>query len=280
MFLRKEDYLKQIQQTNLNQILEQSRSLSGDPEILAFTEKTAINFVKNHLSGRYRVDDIFADFKEFDITAEYKYGDRINLTAPTYAAATAYLVGDRVKYLNSVYECILNSTGNLPTNATYWILLGVEGIYSIDFPTRFDDRIYYLEDDLTNEYFNVYKKNENFAGYKEGTPVTIQAYWDLITPANYDTFTGDYPKDNTYWKLKDNRDFTLVKIIIDITLYDLHSIINPRNIPQLRQDRYTGSVEFLKDVVRGKMNMDLPSFKAQNGYRLRAGSEQQNINKY
>lgn len=41
----------------------------------------------------------------------------------TYSGATAYVVGNVVMYLSQQYICILNSTGNAPTNPTYWTLL-------------------------------------------------------------------------------------------------------------------------------------------------------------
>lgn len=48
-----------------------------------------------------------------------EYADGSN--ALDYLGATAYVVGDRVVYTDrGVYECILASTGNLPTVATYW----------------------------------------------------------------------------------------------------------------------------------------------------------------
>jgi hypothetical protein len=37
-----------------------------------------------------------------------------------YAAGTSYVVGDIVTYVDEYYRCILASTGNAPTNATYW----------------------------------------------------------------------------------------------------------------------------------------------------------------
>lgn len=40
-----------------------------------------------------------------------------------YSNVTAYVDGDRVNYQNRVYECILASTGNLPTDTTYWVLV-------------------------------------------------------------------------------------------------------------------------------------------------------------
>jgi hypothetical protein len=44
-----------------------------------------------------------------------------------YAPATAYVPDDAVSYLGGSYVCILNSTGNLPTNPTYWDLLASKG---------------------------------------------------------------------------------------------------------------------------------------------------------
>ena len=37
-----------------------------------------------------------------------------------YDNAKTYAVGNVVGYNNKLYECILSSTGNLPTNTTYW----------------------------------------------------------------------------------------------------------------------------------------------------------------
>lgn len=45
-------------------------------------------------------------------------------TYKNYNGSTGYVVGDTVMYLGKAYNCILASTGNLPTNATYWTLIG------------------------------------------------------------------------------------------------------------------------------------------------------------
>ena len=44
-----------------------------------------------------------------------------------YAGGTAYVVDDVVSYLGSSYVCILASTGNVPTNGTYWNLMAQGG---------------------------------------------------------------------------------------------------------------------------------------------------------
>lgn len=45
-----------------------------------------------------------------------------------YSGATAYVVDDAVSYNGSSYICILASTGNLPTNSTYWAVLATKGL--------------------------------------------------------------------------------------------------------------------------------------------------------
>ena len=44
-----------------------------------------------------------------------------------YDNATAYIVGNKVSYNGSSYICTANTTGNLPTNTTYWLLIASKG---------------------------------------------------------------------------------------------------------------------------------------------------------
>ena len=44
-----------------------------------------------------------------------------------YSAGTTYAVNDAVSYSGSSYICKLESTGNVPTNSTYWDLLALKG---------------------------------------------------------------------------------------------------------------------------------------------------------
>lgn len=47
-----------------------------------------------------------------------------------YDSATAYIIGNFVTYGGANYVCILASTGNLPTNVTYWVAVGTGTTYS------------------------------------------------------------------------------------------------------------------------------------------------------
>lgn len=272
MFLRTKDYYKQIAKDNFEQILKQAQSISGDTEILAISELSNIEYIKNYISGRYRVNDIFGELLTFNIATNYYYGDRINLTADAYVNATAYVVGERVLYGGYVYECILNSTGNLPTDVTYWINLGLEGLYYIAYPELFDDRVLYSVGDRVQVDYVVYERITN-AGYIEGKVPTDTNYWKVITKANYTAVSGVYPT-NAAWTFGDNRNLTIVTLLIDLCLYDIHSIINPRNVPELRKERFDNAVAFLQGVNKGDFNMNLPSLGAQKGYHLRAGSNE------
>jgi len=44
-----------------------------------------------------------------------------------YAGGTAYVVDDVVSYQGSSFVCILASTGNLPTDTTYWNVMAEGG---------------------------------------------------------------------------------------------------------------------------------------------------------
>ena len=63
-----------------------------------------------------------SDFKIVQLLNPIQINVPINPTG-VYNAATTYGIGDSVSYGNSSYICILASTGNVPTNTTYWQLL-------------------------------------------------------------------------------------------------------------------------------------------------------------
>ena len=53
----------------------------------------------------------------------------------TYSGATAYTIDDVVEYNGSSFICISNSTGNLPTNATYFEQMSSAGTNGTDLTT-------------------------------------------------------------------------------------------------------------------------------------------------
>ena len=60
------------------------------------------------------------------------------------------------------------------------------------------------------------------------------------------------------WVNIDNRSQQLVKVLIDLTLFHVHSRIAPRNIPDLRVKNYDAAIEWLMGCAHGKITPKLP----------------------
>jgi len=61
----------------------------------------------------------------------------------------------------------------------------------------------------------------------------------------------------------DQRNPQIVMYLVDLALYHLHSRQNPRNVPQIRQDRYQQVIDWLKLVRKGGLSCGLPLESAQ-----------------
>jgi hypothetical protein len=66
------------------------------------------------------------------------------------------------------------------------------------------------------------------------------------------------PPPSANWIAEDSRNSHLVMIIVDITLYHCFAKINPRNIQELRIERYKEAILWLKDLADGVLSADLP----------------------
>lgn len=193
-FLREIDYKKQIREKNLLDIISNETFIREESENLAIRE------MQNYLSCKYDVEKIFAPLFTFDLATTYNEGQRINYTEEAYDNIVSYVVGDRVSYEGKIYDCLADSTGNLPTDENFWLFI------------TNDNSIY----------------------------VATQ------------TTAGNYPNDTNFFTFGDDRDPVIVTYCIDIALYHVHSRINPRNIPQLRIDRYDMAMAWLKGIKTGE----------------------------
>ena len=113
----------------------------------------------------------------------------------------------------------------------------------------------------------------NQAVSAEETPLTAPTKWDLKAENNtfYTciaiTTAGDLPTDTAKFTAGDNREPKLKTVVIDITLYNLHSRITPRDIPEIRSIRYDGggnkdksehAISWLEKVQNGTITPNLP----------------------
>lgn len=56
----------------------------------------------------------------------------------------------------------------------------------------------------------------------------------------------------------DSRNAMVIMVMIDLSVYHLHSRISPGQVPQLRADRYQDALDWLKSVASGKLEPSLP----------------------
>lgn len=60
----------------------------------------------------------------------------------------------------------------------------------------------------------------------------------------------------------------IVMYMLDIALYHMHSRITPRNIPEIRVDRYDSAIAWLKMVSKGDITPDLPRISDEDGEKV------------
>lgn len=76
------------------------------------------------------------------------------------------------------------------------------------------------------------------------------------------------------FQLEDNRSQLILGIIIDLVLFDIHALINPRMIPELRGERKDDAMQLLKDIKKGVISPKLPLYHDETkGARILYGSE-------
>lgn len=106
---------------------------------------------------------------------------------------------------------------------------------------------------------------DNAVSYTTGDLIAFPDNEDDIYSLNPDmngddqTISGVSPVDDpTQWTKGDTRNQLIRMHLVDMTLYHLHSRINPRNIPEFRIGRRDDCINWLKMVAAGKLAVALP----------------------
>jgi phage gp36-like protein len=272
MFLRKLDYLKQIQSDNLNQVIENIDQVRKDTELAAQAELTS------YLSQRYIISETFRDTDVYSNSTTYKAKNLVEYTETAWSNATAYLIGNRVSYSGKIYQALTNNTNKQPdTNLSDWsYVVDDQLLFYVTLPNNeWNYKTKYSAGSIVWYKDSVYTavvENENVA------PDSSLATWGAGTP--YSVLAGTKPTDVSKWTKGDNRNQQIVLYMVDVTLYHLHSRINPRNIPQLRGLRYEEAIKWLKMVASGDITADLKEINPEQGVSIRYGSQTKNVNFY
>lgn len=147
----------------------------------------------------------------------------------------------------------------------------------------------YLEDALVADNKSVYIAIENETPNTD-KPLTDTGFWLKIGKLNgfYTVKVAAAATDLTntdHYTAGDARNALIKRYTVDIVLYELHSRINPRNIPEFRIQRRDDAIAWLKLVQnpRNNVNADfLPArdFGAQKGTDISWGGRTKQTNKY
>jgi hypothetical protein len=101
----------------------------------------------------------------------------------TYAGGTAYTIDDVVSYNGSSYICILASTGNLPTNATYFEQMSSAGTNGTDLTTT-----------LTTQGDLVYRDGSGLVRLGAGTAGQVLQTGGAGANPSWGTVSSDFVK--------------------------------------------------------------------------------------
>jgi hypothetical protein len=292
MYLIAADYLRTIQDVNLQQLI------SNDPTIQAGAELAAEAEAKSYLRQKYDISQEFKSIDPWNVLQSYKSTDRIILKATAYDSTNTYTNGDVAGYQNKAYVC--NTAGTTGTwDASKWDLLGnINDLYYAIYPKPlFDLQGYYNKGDQVFWKDKIYTAVQSTVVIDHDTALqfrTLQnvpylnvypdealqgkAYWGTGTPYYVPASTAI--NDTDFWTLGDNRDKQMVQYVADIALYHLHSRISPRNIPDLRIKRYDHAIKWLTMCAKGEITPELPPLSPRQGQRIRVGGNIKNINSY
>lgn len=285
------DFKKQIQQDNLLQVI------GNDLTVLATAELQAIEEAYGYLVQKYVTDQEFTDTLPWSATVAYSAGDRVYLDATAYSATATYPLKSLVLQGGNVYICTTAITVAEAFTPANWTNLGPQyTLFYVTYPKPvFDYQAIYQKGDQVFWNGKVYTAQRDTIPpgqsiqYRQiqnipapnvfpDDPVNGAIYWGTGTA--YSIAAGTLPTDATKWTEGDNRTQSVLMIVIDICLFHLHSRISPRNIPDLRKDRYTNAIQMLQAFARGEMTAKLPLIQPKSGQRIRYGGAIKNQNSY
>lgn len=266
--LRDLDYLRVIQSDNLAQIIESNQQTKLD------VEQSAQSEMIGYLTQRYITSQIFTDTKVFDINATYNGKQLVEWTAPAFSATTVYTTGQYVLQNGYIYKSIAGSTAHAFLPAEWTQICLDKSLFYVFYPQpEYSNTTTYNVGDI------VFYNNIDYTCLVSSLGIlpTNTQFW--LAGSAY-TVSGVYPDNTGRWTQGDNRNQQIVMYLLDITLYHLHSRINPRNVPDLRKERYDGNsptqsggaIAFLKRVASGDVTADLPQILPQQGMSIRYGS--------
>lgn len=193
---------------------------------------------------------------------------------PLYSQMLNYRPSDIVRFNNMAYECVKQNGfdfGNIRIpGVSVWEKANVVEWGAIPY-----------------ELWDVVKYNDQYF-----TLINLEGYDAIVNPMDSDCWgmIGEYDKDIDTYELSDHeyvvykgevyypimnpnadkpelevnicyndpRNYNLKRHMVQLALYELHKLISPNNVSQMRIDDYNHSMQWLKDANRLKLNPQIP----------------------
>lgn len=250
------------------------------------------------LADTYQIDDLI-EYSEtaYDTTLTYVSGNRVSfqqtlssvLNDDIFEANTSVSVGETpattpAKWDNktenaSLYYCVIPSTNSLPDTAFAYTTNNFTGNHDQVKGWDQTNSIFLKRDDKKIKiYFSSADRtaDTDSVGVVEFDPIAntfpnnrpITAGTDTESMLSGDLSIIGFIPDDSEWSVVpsnnfikgDNRSRIIKKILVNLALFELHKLINPRNIPDLRGEARDNMNDLLEKISKGKITADLPLF--------------------
>jgi len=250
-----------------------------------------INIQAFAIGTAYKVNDL-VEWTEtaWVIGTTYTTGLRVSYDGKIYSSLQNANIGkqpdteptwwDELADNESLWYVRQDTTGNLPTSAyaftanaytgNHGDIKGWDKTKTIYLKKFSDDtiRMYHTTDDRTNDTntVGIFNYDPTSLEFPKTVDICAGASKDNILGGSIDitSFIADDTEWNVvasnYFTLGDNRNQQIKTYMIDITLYHLHSRINPRNVPDFRIARRDDAIGWLKMISKGQITADLPVY--------------------
>lgn len=304
-FLNKNDYLGIITETALQQLVRDNELRYEQ------AEQAAEASVVDYLSENYEIENELNRGKyifDYDRKITYPVGSHFYLDGEIYEVIQAvngykapcpsaywheveeltecgcetepyfqlknYRQGDRVKFLERIYECDIQNGYDfgdiripgisawekvevydweaIPYNE--WEVVKYDGKYFALVSTDgYDALVNPMESDcwgLIGDYdstLDSYELSEH-----EYVVYGGEVYYPIVNP------NAETPEVEVNIRMHDPRNYNLKRHMVQLALYELHKLISPNNISTVRVDDYEHSMQWLKDASRLKLNPQIP----------------------
>ena len=198
---------------------------------------------------------------------------------PEFDINRNYSIGEIVYWKNNVYKCLIpSSVYNQSARIQFQTQQNVP-LLNV-FPDDAVNGSVYWGNGIAYQIASLLPLQQPVVAWDSGTNYPVNGLvsynnqsWQSLKPNNKDNTPGAdiINWQPVSWVYRDNRDRSLVKNMVDIALYTLHSNIAPQNIPALRQRRYDKALEWCMAVAKGSITPDLPLLQPTQGDRIRIG---------